>query len=70
MSSNAPYPGIGARARNAALAGVRRVHLSRVHFHVYYRVSQSGEQLEILAFWHTSRGSEPLFTEEGPGSGA
>ncbi|MGH8675896.1 MAG: type II toxin-antitoxin system RelE/ParE family toxin [Burkholderiales bacterium] len=50
-------PGIGARARRAKLQGVRRVTLSRVRYYVYYRVS--GEVLEVLAFWHSSRGRHP-----------
>lgn len=50
-------PGIGARARRAKLEGVRRVTLSRVRYYVYYRVS--GAALEVLAFWHTSRGRQP-----------
>ena len=50
-------PGIGARARRAKLGGVRRVTLSRVRYYVYYRVS--GNVLEVLAFWHTSRGRQP-----------
>ena len=31
-------PRVGAAARNVALNGVRRVHLSRVHYRLYYRV--------------------------------
>jgi hypothetical protein len=31
-------PEIGARARNISLAGVRRLHLARVRYYVYYRV--------------------------------
>ena len=50
-------PGIGARARRAKLQGVRRVTLSRVRYYVYCRVS--GDALEVLAFWHTSRGRQP-----------
>jgi len=33
------HPGIGALAVNANLEGVRRVHLARVHYHLYYRVT-------------------------------
>ena len=55
----AHQPGVGARARNARLAGVRRVHLSRVHYHLYYRVRSDPPAVEILAFWHTSRGTSP-----------
>lgn len=52
-------PGVGARAKNARLPGVRRVHLSRVHYHLYYRVRSDPAAVEILAFWHTSRGTSP-----------
>jgi plasmid stabilization system protein ParE len=50
-------PGVGARARNTHLRGVRRVHLSRVRYHLYYRVIAG--DIEILAFWHSSRRAEP-----------
>ena len=50
-------PGVGARARNVKLAGVRRVHLSRIHYHLYYRVTTKA--VEVLAFWHAARGSGP-----------
>jgi plasmid stabilization system protein ParE len=55
----AQHPLAGARARNAKLAGVRRVHLSRIHYYLYYRVRSSPETVEVLALWHTSRGSDP-----------
>ena len=50
-------PAIGAPALNARTKGVRRVHLARIHYHLYYRVR--GEQIEVIALWHTSRGSPP-----------
>ena len=52
-------PEIGARALNVDLAGVRRLHLARVRYHVYYRLRTDPERLEILAFWHESRGRNP-----------
>lgn len=55
----ASQPLIGARARNIKLAGVRRLHLPRVHYHLYYRVTTHPEVVEILALWHTSRGTSP-----------
>lgn len=55
----ASQPLIGARSRNVNLAGVRRLHLPRVHYHLYYRVTASPEVVEILALWHTSRGASP-----------
>lgn len=52
-------PEIGARARNTSLVGVRRLHLARVHYYIYYRVVTDKERIEVLAFWHESRGSGP-----------
>jgi plasmid stabilization system protein ParE len=52
-------PQIGARARNVSLLGVRRLHLARVRYHVYNRVVANPERVQILAFWHASRGSTP-----------
>lgn len=52
-------PEAGARARNIALPGVRRVHLPRVRYYVYYWLLTDPERIEILAFWHESRGSGP-----------
>jgi plasmid stabilization system protein ParE len=51
-------PGIGAPALNVRARGVRRVHLVRVHYYLYYRVR--GSRVEVLALWHTSRGTGPF----------
>ena len=51
------FPGVGAVARNPQLQGVRRLHLSRVHYDLYYR--SHGSSIQVLAFWHSSRGSGP-----------
>ncbi|MBC8281247.1 MAG: type II toxin-antitoxin system RelE/ParE family toxin [Chloroflexi bacterium] len=50
-------PNIGAAATNAALPGVRRIHLGRIRYFLYYRIRP--DQVEILALWHASRGQEP-----------
>lgn len=50
-------PGIGQRVGNARLVGVRRIHIDRVHHHVYYRV-HAGE-LVILRFWPSQRFKPP-----------
>lgn len=55
----ATYPGVGARALNAGLAGVRCVYLSRIRYHLYYRVTRQPEAVEILALWHASQGTGP-----------
>lgn len=50
-------PELGAKAKQPGLSGVRRVLLSRIHYYVYYRVTR--EALQVLAFWHSSRGHGP-----------
>lgn len=55
----ASQPLIGAQARNVTLAGVRRIHLPRVHYYLYYRITSESKTVEILALWHTKRGGSP-----------
>lgn len=50
-------PGVGARSSTARYPDLRRLCLSRVRYHIYYRVRTG--KVEILAFWHASRGSAP-----------
>jgi plasmid stabilization system protein ParE len=52
-------PHIGARATNVKLAGVRRLHMERIHYDLYYRVVGSPEVIEIVAFWGSRRGTAP-----------
>jgi plasmid stabilization system protein ParE len=52
-------PDIGTQARSMRLAGVRRVHLNRVRYHLYYRLSPSSGEVVVLSLWHMSRGSDP-----------
>ena len=52
-------PRLGAIARNPRLSGVRRVHLGRTGYYLYYRIREVEQTIEVLAFWHSSRGSEP-----------
>jgi plasmid stabilization system protein ParE len=52
-------PDIGARARNVTLSGVRRVHLARIRYYLYYRLVEEPKRLEILALWHSSRTGGP-----------
>jgi plasmid stabilization system protein ParE len=53
----AAQPSVGARALNARLKGVRRIHLPRIRYHLYYRVGPSSVQ--VIALWHSSRGASP-----------
>jgi hypothetical protein len=52
-------PDIGARAREITLEGVRRIHLRRIRYYLYYRITETPKQIEVLGFWHSSRGDEP-----------
>jgi len=54
----AAQPGIGAPALNARTRGVKRILLARIHYWLYYRVR--GDEVAVLALWHTSRGSGPM----------
>ena len=55
-------PHLGARARNLVLAAVRRVHLARIRYDLYYRVIEEPQaSIEILALWHSSRRDQPPF---------
>jgi plasmid stabilization system protein ParE len=50
-------PGVGAPVSHARAEGVRRLHLARIRYHLYYRIR--GGEVEVLALWHTSRGGGP-----------
>ncbi len=49
----AQRPEMGARATNVRLKGVRRIHLSRIRYFLYYRIQE--DSIEVLALWHSSR---------------
>ena len=53
------HPDIGAAATNVKLPGIRRVHLSRVHYHLYYRIKDKPKAVEVVSLWHTSRYPDP-----------
>jgi plasmid stabilization system protein ParE len=53
----ARQPGVGAKSRSVRFSDLRRLYLSRVRYHVYYRVRPG--KVVILAFWHASRGTGP-----------
>jgi hypothetical protein len=52
-------PGAGAPARAPRLRGVRRVLIARIDYYAYYRVRPRLRRVEVFAFWHARRGSEP-----------
>ena len=53
-------PEAGATARNVRLAGVRRILLRRVNYHLYYRLVESpSRSIQVVALWHAGRGDGP-----------
>ena len=50
-------PEIAPIARDTQAADVRRFHLSRIRYNVYYR--HRDDMVEVLAVWHSSRGTGP-----------
>ena len=57
VSLLAEQPQIGAKYEGTRTPGVRRLFLSRVGYFVYYKAES--ENLNVLAFWHASRGHQP-----------
>ena len=53
----AVQPDVGARSSSLHYSELRRLYLSRVRYHVYYRVAP--DKVVVLAFWHASRGTGP-----------
>lgn len=52
-------PYAGEAIPHSRISGVRRVLLGRVQYHLYYIASTQQHVVEVLALWHTSRGSSP-----------
>jgi plasmid stabilization system protein ParE len=52
-------PRIGSFATNVKLAGVRRIFLPIITYHLYYHVLPSGDIVEVVALWHARRGHGP-----------
>jgi plasmid stabilization system protein ParE len=50
-------PGVGARCGSDRRPDLRRLHLERVRYHIYY-ITRAG-RLVVLAFWHSARGTGP-----------
>jgi plasmid stabilization system protein ParE len=55
LISQQPEVGAKQRLRNE---GVRRIHLSRIRYFLYFRIQ--GNSLEVLALWHSSRLKGPV----------
>ena len=55
----ADQPTCGAPIASRRSPGVRRIHLARVGYHVYYRLAPRLRQVQVVALWHARRGSPP-----------
>ena len=55
----AVQPRMGSRATNVKLEGVRRIHIRRIRYYLYFHVIGVPEFVEVVALWHSSRGSGP-----------
>jgi hypothetical protein len=52
-------PGAGTLYPQAKIAGLRRLYLRRVSYHLYYTFTQ--DVVTVRAFWHAKRGHGPAF---------
>ena len=50
-------PRIGVLMTQTKTQRVRRIHLGRIRYYLYYRFE--AEVVEVLAIWHSSREGEP-----------
>jgi plasmid stabilization system protein ParE len=53
------FPYIGEPVKHFRIAGLRRILLGRIRYHLYYVASAEEQVIEVLAFWHTSRRRPP-----------
>ena len=51
-------PRVGSPALDPGFEQVRRIHLYRIGYHLYYRIAADGA-VQVLGLWHTSRGAFP-----------
>ena len=52
-------PKVGQPVVGAKSDRVRRVHMLRSRYYLYYQESETGDAIEVLAVWHSSRGTDP-----------
>jgi len=52
------HPSLGPPVVNAAQRGARRIQLPTQWYHLYYRVNEREDLLEVVALRHTRRGGK------------
>ena len=50
-------PDLGSKVEEASSPDVRRFHVDRIRYWIYYRVR--GNRFEVVSVWHSSRGRGP-----------
>jgi plasmid stabilization system protein ParE len=55
----AAQPRVGPRADSVKLKNVRRIHLPRIKYDLYYKVTGAPLRVEVVALWHSRRGKGP-----------
>lgn len=52
-------PHSGQRIRHPTIPHLRRLHLARIHYYLYYQLIDDEEFVEVLSLWHVRRGQPP-----------
>lgn len=52
-------PAAGQPVDHPTISDLRRLHLPRVHYFLYYAASEADRAVEVLALWHVRRGQPP-----------
>ncbi len=60
LSSN---PSVGSPCSHPDFPNLRRIYLRRIRYHLYYEFDPTAPAIDILAFWHSSRGADPPLNE-------
>lgn len=53
------FPHAGEALAHRRIPQLRRILLSRTQYHLYYNALIEDGIVEVLALWHTSRGTKP-----------
>ncbi|MGH7587578.1 MAG: type II toxin-antitoxin system RelE/ParE family toxin [Gemmatimonadota bacterium] len=55
----ASLPAVGEPVPHPQVTGIRRLLLARVRYHLYYQHEADSDTVDVLALWHTGRGTGP-----------
>jgi plasmid stabilization system protein ParE len=52
-------PKLGEPIHHTTILSARRLLMRRTQFYLYYSIDEQSKSVEVLALWHTSRGTPP-----------